>query len=57
MSTEGKNKAIRLTNAIDKFLYRRLAQMTATDSNANERLELAERSREILQDILEEILS
>ena len=56
-NTSGEQKAIRLTNAIDKFLYRRLAQMTASDSNANERLELAERERENLQQVLTEILS
>lgn len=53
----GEQKAIRLTNAIDKFVYRRLAQITASDSNAKERMELAERERENMQQILTEILS
>ena len=49
-------RAIRLTNAIDQFVYRRLAQVTASSANAKERLELAERAREDLQQVLEEIL-
>lgn len=54
-NTSGEQKAIRLTNAIDKFLFRRLVQLTASDSNAKERLELAERERENLQNVLMEI--
>ena len=50
------NKAIRLTNAIDKFVYRRMAQITANDKNAQERMELAEVARKEMQDVIEGVL-
>lgn len=49
-------KAEDLTNAIDKLIFRRLSQLTASDANEKERSELAGQARLELRWLLERIL-